>query len=76
MFTTQRSLKQPKREDGMNACDELLTKDFLEKSLRKLKKEIIQELHETFGRVEDQLKLFIEIQSKTIQRYDQIEKVK
>ena len=51
--------------------------DFATKAdLKEFKDEIIHEFHMAFGRVEDQLKLFAESQSKTIQRYDRIEKGK
>lgn len=53
--------------------EQFVTKDDLEKSLGKVKDEIIHEFHVAFGRVEDQLKLFIELQLKTVQRYDQVE---
>ena len=54
----------------MGAGDEYATKA----DLKEFKDEIIHEFHMAFGRVEDQLKLFAESQSKTIQRYDRIEK--
>lgn len=60
----------------MVARDDFVTKTDLEKSLGKFKEEIIHEFHVAFGRVEDQLKLFAELQSKTVQRYDRIEKGK
>jgi len=56
----------------MGAGDEYTTKA----DLKEFKDEIIHEFHMAFGRVEDQLKLFAELQSKTIQRYDRIEKGK
>jgi len=56
----------------MGARDEFATKA----DLKEFKDEIIHEFHMAFGRVEDQLKLFAELQSKTIQRYDRIEKGK
>lgn len=60
----------------MVAHEEFIIKDDLEKFLGKFKEEIIHEFHVTFGRVEDQLKLFAELQSKTIQCYNRIEKGK
>ena len=60
----------------MVARDDFVTKTDLEKSLGKFKEEIIHEFHVAFGRVEDKLRLFAELQSKTIQHYDRIEKGK
>jgi hypothetical protein len=60
----------------MVAREDFVTKTDLEKSLGKFKEEIIHEFHVASERVEDQLKLFAELQSKTIQRYDRIEKGK
>jgi len=53
----------------MGACEEFATRA----DLKEFKDEIIHEFHVAFGRVEDQLKLFIELQLKTVQRYDQVE---
>ena len=56
----------------MGARDEFATRA----DLKEFKDEIIHEFHVALGRVEDQLKLFAELQSRTIQRYDRIEKGK
>ena len=68
----QRLLAQTKGETTMVAREDFATKA----DLKEFKDEIIHEFHVAFGRVEDKLKFFAELQSKTIQHYDRIEKGK